>query len=61
MNKRYCCYRHFILGKTAKDSTHCYNHVSLGVVNPLHQHPRPHSPPSITGLAIRPTQFRIEK
>lgn len=51
-NKRYCCYRHFLEGKSAKDATYCYNHVSLGVINPVHSHPDPLSKLSIEGLSI---------
>jgi len=33
--KRYCCLYHFTTGKQQKDSSPCFNHVALGVINPL--------------------------
>lgn len=32
--KRYCCLYHFTNGKLNKDSSPCFNHVPLGIINP---------------------------
>lgn len=33
-NDLYCCYRHFMQGRSNNEQTHCYGHVVKGVILP---------------------------
>ncbi|CAM6000964.1 unnamed protein product [Sphagnum balticum] len=33
-NDLYCCYRHFVQGRSRNEQTHCYGHVVKGLILP---------------------------
>ena len=59
--KHYCCLYHFTQGKSLKASSPCYNHVQLGVINPLPSSHRRIARPPPSQLQLQSRSYDINK